>query len=226
MFRLLRLKPPHGWNAVIWELAIVTLGVLIALAAQQVVQAWEWRQRVAVVRQSIMAELANNRARWEADVAEARCTLGEIDELDQWVAKGEARGTAPVLRSIGSGNLFWMHKASWSLAANSQTLDHFPLDEQLAFARLYDGIENRQVDLQKVTDLIDRVLTLIPLADDAANRSELRRTLGDLRTKVALGLTTQEQYMKLRFDALGVSSDRSDFAAGFSGVSCGKEQPR
>ena len=37
MFRLLRLKPPHGWNAVIWELAIVTLGVLIALAAQQLV---------------------------------------------------------------------------------------------------------------------------------------------------------------------------------------------
>lgn len=26
MFRLLRLKPPHGWNAVAWELGIVTLG--------------------------------------------------------------------------------------------------------------------------------------------------------------------------------------------------------
>jgi hypothetical protein len=37
MFRLLKMRPPHGWNAVIWELAIVTLGVLIALAAQQLV---------------------------------------------------------------------------------------------------------------------------------------------------------------------------------------------
>lgn len=35
MFRLLKLKPPHGWNAVGWELGIVTLGVLIALGAQQ-----------------------------------------------------------------------------------------------------------------------------------------------------------------------------------------------
>jgi hypothetical protein len=60
-----------------------------------------------------------------------------------------------------------------------------------------------------------------PLAHDAASRSELRRTLGDLRTKLALGLTANEQYMKQRFDALGVRSDRSDFAAGFSGVSCG-----
>ena len=32
MFRLLKLKPPHGWNAVGWELGIVTLGVVIALA--------------------------------------------------------------------------------------------------------------------------------------------------------------------------------------------------
>ena len=31
MFRMLRLKPPHGWNAVAWELSVVVLGVLIAL---------------------------------------------------------------------------------------------------------------------------------------------------------------------------------------------------
>ena len=35
MFRLLKLRPPHGWNAVALELAIVPLGVLIALGAQQ-----------------------------------------------------------------------------------------------------------------------------------------------------------------------------------------------
>lgn len=35
MFRLMKLKPPHGWSAVAWELAIVTLGVLIAFQVQQ-----------------------------------------------------------------------------------------------------------------------------------------------------------------------------------------------
>ena len=33
MFRLTKLKPPQGWKVVAWELAIVTLGVLLALAA-------------------------------------------------------------------------------------------------------------------------------------------------------------------------------------------------
>ena len=35
MFKLLRLRPPNGWSAVAWELAIVTAGVLLALSAQQ-----------------------------------------------------------------------------------------------------------------------------------------------------------------------------------------------
>ena len=39
MFRLMKLRPPHGWPPVWWELGIVTLGVLIALAAQQMVEA-------------------------------------------------------------------------------------------------------------------------------------------------------------------------------------------
>ena len=46
MFRLMKLKPPHGWSAVVWELGIVTLGVLIALAAQQIAESLSWRQKV------------------------------------------------------------------------------------------------------------------------------------------------------------------------------------
>ena len=46
MFRLLRLSPRHGWHAVWWELGIVTLGVLIALAAQQTVEYFSWQAKV------------------------------------------------------------------------------------------------------------------------------------------------------------------------------------
>ncbi len=47
MFRLMRLKPPHGWNAVVWELAVVTVGVIVALAAQEWVEGLSWRGKVA-----------------------------------------------------------------------------------------------------------------------------------------------------------------------------------
>ncbi|MEO7505076.1 MAG: hypothetical protein ABIT69_07840 [Sphingomicrobium sp.] len=57
MFRLLKLKPPHGWNAVAWELGIVTLGVLIALAAQQIVAAATDRRTAADTRAEVIDEL-------------------------------------------------------------------------------------------------------------------------------------------------------------------------
>src|SRR3954451_1192229 len=57
MFRLLKLTPPHGWNAVGWELAIVTLGVLFALAAQQIVETLHDRSTARQTRAEVVDEL-------------------------------------------------------------------------------------------------------------------------------------------------------------------------
>jgi hypothetical protein len=218
MFRLLKLKTPHGWNAVAWELAIVTVGVLVALAAQQIVENWEWQRKVSLVRQSILGELANDRARWEFDVAGIPCTLRDLEKLDRWAEQGAA---APVPKTpwFSSVPLFWMHSANWYLATNSQTLDHFPLKEQLDFAALYDGVEHRQIDLEKATDLAERVLSAIPLADDAQSRRELRTRLGELKIKMA-SLAGNDAYMRRHFDAVGVKPDRGDFAQDLAGPTC------
>jgi hypothetical protein len=60
MFRLLKLKPPHGWNAVAWELAIVTLGVIIALVAQQWAQNRDWSSRIQASKAALRDELAEH----------------------------------------------------------------------------------------------------------------------------------------------------------------------
>jgi hypothetical protein len=60
MFRLLKLRPPHGWNAVAWELAIVTLGVLIALAAQQWADDRTSQAKVETSKAALRAELAEH----------------------------------------------------------------------------------------------------------------------------------------------------------------------
>jgi hypothetical protein len=50
-------KPWRSWRENARELAIVVVGVLIALLAQQVVQDWEWKQRVAAAARSMKYEL-------------------------------------------------------------------------------------------------------------------------------------------------------------------------
>ncbi len=212
MFRMLKLKPPHGWNAVAWELAIVVFGVLIALGAQQIAEDLDWRQKVAIVRQSIMRELANDRARWEQIMKESPCILRDADALERWATEGAPMDRKPAADALINSNLLWMHWANWDLAKSSQTLDHFPLDEQLAFATMYDGIAHRQIGIEQETDLVTQAISLIPAASDPQDRRELRIALANLRTTSA-GLTGNDGYMIRHFDALGVRPDPSDFAA-------------
>ena len=203
-------KPPNGWNTVAWDLAIVTIGVLVALAAQQLVDGWQWRQKVGIVRQSLMAELANDRARWDFDLAGAKCALPEVERIDSWARAGASTAIPPP-SIVRSSHLMTMHSTNWTLAVSSEALDHFPVREQLAIAGLYAGIANRQSSIGQASDALDRIQTLIPLAADPNARRELREALGVLRSEAA-SMIDNEAYMDRHFDALGVKADWSDLA--------------
>ena len=97
MFRMLQLNPPHGWRAVVWELAIVTLGVLIALGAQQWVEERSWRAKVVHSQRAIRDELAKH-YNWSVEwrVVEP-CILAQIDQLQERIERsGNRLNPAPV----------------------------------------------------------------------------------------------------------------------------------
>src|SRR5213083_2377884 len=52
--------PGHSWRAFLGELGVVVLGVMIALAAQQVVDTLHWRGEVADARQAMAHEILAN----------------------------------------------------------------------------------------------------------------------------------------------------------------------
>ncbi|HZB69532.1 MAG TPA: hypothetical protein VE403_04125, partial [Sphingomicrobium sp.] len=81
LFRLMRLRPPHGWPAVWWELTIVTLGVLIALTADQVVRALHSRATVAEFRRAADKEIAFNLAAFEYRLEQERCLQKRLSDL-------------------------------------------------------------------------------------------------------------------------------------------------
>jgi hypothetical protein len=213
-------KPLHGWRAFVGEVAIIVLGVLIALGGEQLVESWRWHEKVGVVRTSITGELANDRARWEANVRGVPCALGVIDRLDRWAAEGAPAASAPDASMLRDRlSFFWMHSANWNLATASQALDHFPVDEQLALGSLYDGIVHREVELERETDLTERVQTLVPLASDAEQRRDLRAALGNLKSNIGV-VVDEDAYMKRHFNAVGVKPDRSDFEADYASNGC------
>jgi hypothetical protein len=91
------LKPPHGWAVVIWDLAIVTLGVLFALILQQWADERSTEHRTTEAVDGIRAELANHyRSSIEWRVVEP-CIVAQIDALTKRVLNsGDRLDPAPI----------------------------------------------------------------------------------------------------------------------------------
>lgn len=203
MFRLLKLKPPHGWNAVAWELAIVTLGVLIALGAQQLVDGIHQRNEVAQLVGALRSELADNRSRWEHVRNSDPCTLQRLDVLERWNA------TAPRgARLARAYRLFlWnQHSGAWDLAKTSTTTASIPLRERLLFASLYDAINNWRQMINEENANTQILNGLLATADQPENRSQIA-----YRLSLARGYLNRRKfnydYMFTRFDALRIAPD-------------------
>ena len=203
MFRLVRLKPPHGWSAVVWELAIVTLGVLIALGAQQFVDGIHQRNEVVELTGALRSELADSRARWQRVRNSDPCTMRRLDALERWNA------TAPSNAKLNRAyRLFvWnQHSGAWDLAKTSETTTHIPLRERMLFATLYDAINNWRQMIVEENDNARVLGGLLQTADQPENRRQIA-----YRISLARGFVYRRQfnydYMFKRFDALRIVPD-------------------
>jgi hypothetical protein len=201
--RLLRLNPPHGWNAVAWELAIVTLGVLIALGAQQFVDGIHQRSEVRELIGALRAELADNRARWEHVRNSDPCTLQRLDALERWNA------TAPAGARLNRAyRLFvWnQHTGAWDLAKSSETMSDIPLKERVTIASLYDAFNNWRQMIVEENQNAQALGGLLATADQPENRRQIA-----YRISLARGFVNRRKfnydYMFKRFDALHIVPD-------------------
>jgi len=205
MFRLTKLKPPHGWNAVAWELAIVTLGVLIALGAQQFVDGIHQRDEVAQLVGALRSELADNRSRWEHVRASDPCTLQRLDALERWNA------TAPSGARLNRAYRLFLwnqHSGAWDLAKTSETTANIPLRQRLIFASLYDAINNWRQMINEENANTQALSGLLATADQPENRRQIA-----YRISLARGFVNRRifnyDYMFTRFDALRIAPDDS-----------------
>jgi hypothetical protein len=91
MFRMLRLKPPNGWNAVAWELAIVTADVLMALGLQQWAESLASKAGADQAREAIRQQLRGhylNAVEWRVL---SPCIGGQLDQIESRVVGSTVR---------------------------------------------------------------------------------------------------------------------------------------
>ena len=134
-------KPLRGWRHFAGEVGIIVLGVLIALSAQQFVEAVQWRVEIAAFRKAVNTEVAVNLAAYRFRIQQEPCLQRRIRELDQWVA-AESAGTATSPNGeVGRPALYTFRTNVWR-SSSPDLMNHLPTDVRLTYSSIYDQLGN------------------------------------------------------------------------------------
>ena len=199
MFRLLKLKPPHGWNAVGWELLIVTLGVLIALGAQQAVEAVNQRREAAETRAALTNEIVETLAILELRRTAQSCIDKRLGELRAIVNEWGRTGNFDTPRWVSQATWFAVGTARFDAAQSAGRLALLSSEEQYRLGLVVGNLRSFQEIQSKEIETWGTLRMLQTGADalSAGDRTESRVALQEASTlnylaKIKVGQTLQQ----------------------------------
>ena len=166
------LKPLHGWREFLGEIAIVVIGVLLALGAQQAVDAWNWRGEVSEFRAAVDYELSLDLGTYEYRFRQADCVGRRLDQLETWLQRSRTGPLPKLLRTIGRPSMLSQFSSVWDNKDNDVTA-HLPMKDRLRYAQLYD--EFRTIDgLKQDERELWRSLADFEYADELNHEDRMR----------------------------------------------------
>jgi|SRR6185503_612942 len=134
-------KALHGWREVAREMAIIIASVLIALFAEQLVERWQWQNKIAAAENSMRFELLWDDGpqlyqRW----AMHPCVVSRLDAIRAAVEAGRPRGEIR-----GLIDSYWLPSVSYDSVAHQEAIasdvaSHMSHDEIDPFTALYDSM--------------------------------------------------------------------------------------
>ena len=188
MFRLLRINPPNGWRAVAWELAIVTLGVLIALGAQQLAEGARDRRVADQTRAAITEEINQNLLNITLRATAEKCIQRRLDELHALVGTWGRTGSFETPLWVAQAPRLTINLPRYEAALDAGNIALLPREEQYRIGNIIAGL----TDFQKLQDEENETWpTLRMLQDGADSLSSTDRTAVRLALQRAAALDYQ-----------------------------------
>lgn len=177
-------KPVHSWREFLVELGTITLGVMIALAAEQAVEWIHWRSQVQEAREVIATELASNLAGAATRMRTQPCTERRLDQLALILDAAAKDGSLPPVGYIRRPPRGIWPSGAWESVVASQTATHFPRQQLADIAAAYKVIE-RIEDLSAI-EIADwnELYTMVGPGRrlDPASEAALRKALSEGRS--------------------------------------------
>lgn len=173
-------KPLHGWREFAGEVGIIVVGVLIALGAEQVVEAWQWDRKADAAQTAITQELALDAGVYDERAIMAECLEAKGQQLADILRLAHRTGTLPDIEHISGPANRPMVTAEWTSAIADGTLAHLPGDFRKMLGVEYPMI----VDYEHNLDDQNQLWTVVKLANQAPGPIS-ETLLADISTALA-----------------------------------------
>lgn len=167
-------RPVHGWRAFVGEIAIVVIGVLLALGAQQMVESWNWQQKVAAARQTMDEEIRNSLLSVaELDRTE-KCSTIQLVALQDAIVRGDQRLARQILeRGTAFGfDRLWAENA-FQAAIAAQVSDHLGAEKLKTYSQVYQMIREMR-SIQETSGHSSADLGVLFFVDNSSNLADHR----------------------------------------------------
>ena len=130
-------KPLHGWREFAGEVGIIVFGVLIALGAEQAIEAIHWHRQVSEFRQTVDAELGDDWAAYQYRIQQEPCVKRRIVEVQQWLAAERAGKAVLPDGDIDQPSSYVFRMSVWK-SSSSDIMNHLSIPTRERYASIYD----------------------------------------------------------------------------------------
>lgn len=166
-------RPLHGWRAFAGEVGVVVFGVLIALGASQLVDAWQWRQQVKQANDDFKDELLSIQAAAYWHLAAYPCVATDLSRLESKLSERSVDWSRVEIYPSTYPPVP-MTTEEWDNAVATGTLNHLPHREEASLSRAYAAARQFVDDRRRINEPLAK---LAPLREDRRLSSETRFSL-------------------------------------------------
>ncbi|MBV9550397.1 MAG: hypothetical protein JO256_12070 [Alphaproteobacteria bacterium] len=176
-------KPFHNWREFLKEYAIIVLGVVTALAAEQIVEGLHWREQVREARHAIATELAGDVAGAITRLRIENCAERRLDSLAAILDGAAKGGNLPPVGDTGVPPRRLFTRGAWDSVVASQTAAHFPAGQLAELSLTYNTVERIALFAGQETAAWDDLYAMVGPGRrlDPASEAALRQALSHAR---------------------------------------------
>jgi hypothetical protein len=205
-------KPVHSWRELLGEIGVIVISVIIALTAEQLVEAVHWRHKVADAEAAMDRELSGNLAFAAGQLAMKNCAASYFARMQEAVTNRRAE---TLRRLAAMGPPFVPHPwvwESWTAAVSSQVPDHIPRDRLAAYAIAFRRVTTERELQFTMLDHYAEIMGGRLIDDPTPEISYAQLTaLDKLKANQGITLALARSLVNDQAKQLGIAPDRQVF---------------